>query len=565
MPLADTVKAKADTLKAPLAHAESPAAAGTDFHWTRAEIFAAGALTLADLLERVPGVTTFRSGWIASPQFATTFGSAARVRVFLDGLEVNALDPRSRGVLDLGEVPLWAMEDVSIERGADETRVYLRTWRVDRTTANTRTDVVTGDQSTNLYRGFFGRRFAHGEALQLAGQQYGTTSNQTFSGGDALALLGRFGIARGRWSIDAFAVRTSRSRDPQAPLISANGVTTTIPALKSTRTDAYVRAGYGDPDAGPWAQIMAARLNFQESTAHSTAVASLDTVDTTSAHNEFVAAFGLTRWGLRLSATDRLHRYGGTSHNALSGRATLDRGILALSVFGEQRGKDTTSSLEAVARITPLPFISFSGALTRRYGGRRPDDVAVNSARGEADLRLGRLWLGGGVLLRDAVTVPGLAVFDPSFAADRDERATGTFVTARGRVWKDIGVDGYFVRWSSAGLYRPGTQSREELYLRTNWLSRFPSGNFGLLFSLAHQYRQATYFSTAKVSGTSAGGLLLSSGGHALTTRLEIRILDAVIFGEQIYGIRPLARDDVPGFAFPSRINFYGVRWDFWN
>lgn len=558
---------KADTVKAPLTHAEGPPSVGTDYRWSRAEIFASGALTLADLLDRVPGVTTFRSGWIASPQVAAFLGSAARVRVFLDGLELDALDPRTRGVLDLGEVPLWAMEEVAVERGADETRVYLRTWRVDRTTPSTRTDVVTGDQNINLYRAFFGRRFGHGEALQLAGQQYGTTSNSTFSGGDALALLGRVGLARGRWSIDAFATRTSRSRDPQQQFQSPVATFTTIPALKATRTDAYVRGGYGDPESGPWAQILAARLNFQESTAHSTGTP-LDTVDTTVSHSEYVAAMGFTRWGVRLSATDRLHQYAGATHNALSGRASLERGVLALSLLAEQRSGDTTSSVEAAARLTPLPFLSLAGALTRRHGGPAGDNNPVNSARGEADVRLGRLWLGGGVMLRDGITVPGLAVYDPNYVAAHDDRATGAFLTARGRVWKDVGIDGYFVRWQNPGLYLPQSQSREEVYLQTNWLSRFPTGNFGFLLSIAHQYRQPTFFATSQLPGTNSPGVLLSSSGqvsHSLTAHLEIRILDAIVFGEQRYGIRPLARDEVPGFTFPVRINFYGVRWQFWN
>ena len=38
-----------------------------------------------------------------------------RIRVFFDGLEFDDLDPRTGGVLDLTEVPLWPLEELRIE------------------------------------------------------------------------------------------------------------------------------------------------------------------------------------------------------------------------------------------------------------------------------------------------------------------------------------------------------------------------------------------------------------------------------------------------------------------
>src|SRR5262249_18745902 len=65
---------RADSIKAPLAHAESPSelsSIGRRLYWSRDSLFATGALTVADLLERVVGVSTFRAGWISSPQIAS--------------------------------------------------------------------------------------------------------------------------------------------------------------------------------------------------------------------------------------------------------------------------------------------------------------------------------------------------------------------------------------------------------------------------------------------------------------------------------------------------------------
>jgi len=104
---------KADTIKAPIARAEMPPLIGiaSPFRWNRAELFASGALTVQDLLDRMPGVTTMRSGWIASPSVGAFEGDVRRVRVFIDGVERDAIDPRSDGVLDLTQIALWSFEE----------------------------------------------------------------------------------------------------------------------------------------------------------------------------------------------------------------------------------------------------------------------------------------------------------------------------------------------------------------------------------------------------------------------------------------------------------------------
>ena len=174
---------------------------------------------MVDLLDRIPGVTTFRSGWIATPQTATFNADFRRLRIFYDGIEMDVLDTRAGGVLDLSTIQLWTLEQLTIERSASELRLYMRTWRVDNTDPYTRVDVATGNEDTNLYRGFYGKRFDNGGVLQLAGQQYGVTSSRFAGSGDALSLLGRIGIARKSWSVDAFVNRTRATRGIQRPAL----------------------------------------------------------------------------------------------------------------------------------------------------------------------------------------------------------------------------------------------------------------------------------------------------------------------------------------------------------
>lgn len=560
----DTTKVKKDTIKAPLAEAPVPPllGVGPQYHWDRSQLYVSGAGTLLALLARIPGVTVIRSGWLASPQYAAYLGDPSRVRVFLDGMEMDALDPRSPGALDLGNVQLWSLEDVRVERGANELRVYLRTWRVDRTTTNTRIDVLTGDQGTNLYRAFYGKRFDNGMAFQLAGQQYGTNSDPTVGGGSDLALTGRVGWAGANWKIDAFASRSSRTRDQEDMVLV--GTTGGVPAQDRKLTDAYLRVAYHDPDStGFWLQALATTQRFNESTPFRgpLAFAPVDSADTSRNAAEYVAAAGVTQGALRFSATERLHRLPGRTMNALSGRLSFDRPHVAVSLLAEWRTGDTTSAEEGMVRFTPVSFITLAGAVTRRHGGGMG---ARYDMRGELGLRLVRLWLSGGVMRRDAESVPGLSAYDSSFAPATAGAATGIFGTARGKILGDIGVDLMAVRWNAPGYYRPQFQSREEIYLDTRWLSRFPSGHFGFYGSVGHEYRQNVIFPrTGSVEAINGGGAV-AQYSHVLVTRVEVRIHDAVIFWHSTYGITPLY-EYVPGYVQPRQRFLYGVRWQFWN
>jgi len=560
----DTAKTPRDTIKAPLAHAPVPRliGIGEQYHWDRDSMFATGAFNLIDLLDLVPGVTIFRSGWLSSPAQAAYLGDPTHIRIFYDGVEVDALNPSTGRVLDLTTIQLWTLEDVTIERNAGELRVYLRSWRVDRTTPSSRVDIASGDENTNLYRAFYGKRFGRGEALQLGLEQYGTTGGQFAGGGDQLSLLARLGWAHGPWSFDAFANRTQRTRDEQQALLGS-GV---IPELKARRTDAYVRAGYGDPDHGPWVQLMAASQEFDNNTAVDSLTSASGATDRTQSETQYVASAGITHGALRVGVDSRTHDFEHSTLKTLTEHASIDLGPAAFSLSAEQRWPDTSSTESATLKLSPLSFLALTGAVTHRHGGEvAPGASNTIDARAELGVRVHRVWLSGGVLRRGGVVVPGLSVYDTAFVATPSQPATGVFGTIRGPIYKDLGVDITGVRWSSPGYYRPQYQSRAELYLRTNWLSRFPRNNFGVLGSLAYEYRSTTPFPTPGSTETPVLGSVISGYSHTLTTRLEIRIIDATLFIQEFFTIYPPRIDYVPGFSVPRQQMIYGVRWHFWN
>jgi hypothetical protein len=558
----DTTPPPRDTVKAPIATAEAPVLADPSgsFVWDRRDMFSTGALTVQDLLTRVPGVTTIRSGWIAQPMFASFLGDPSRVRVFLDGLELIELDPRAGGIWDLSQIPLWALDDIRIERGAGEIRIHMRSWRVDRTTPFTRTDVYTGDQSTNLYRGLFGRRYQHGEILQLAGQQHGTDPGRNIESSDQLGMLARVGVARQNWSIDAFMLRGDRNRG----LTLTEPLSDSIPPTESTRSDAYLRAGWGRSDRGLWVQGIAhaSRYTFGGERISGTEPSS---ADTSRFESQYVLTGGYARGPLRASVTQRFRAGLQRRIATPSARVGFETTRLTLSALAEGRGVDSTRRLEVMGVARPLGFVYLAGAFGVERPRTLPDSLVTPEtpssptfARAEAGVRLRDVWFSGGIMRRDRVVLDAPRLYRSSTETGTDAAQDGLFAAIRGRIWKRLYGDFQGIQWSdSGGFYRAKYQSRSELYVSTQMIERFPTGNFHLLASAVHEYRSHSFW-------PDSSGVLRATGYRTISTLLQVRILQAEVFWNfrNILGER---YRQIPGFPATRQTNIYGVRWEFWN
>jgi hypothetical protein len=540
----DTIKkVPRDSIKAPFARAELPPTleVGRRLQWNRDSVLATGAITLADLLERVTGMTTLHAGWISAPAVAAYMGDVRRVRVFYDGLEITGLDPRSQGVLDLTQVNLWSVEDAVVEPTPDEVRVYLRSWRVRNTTAETRTDVSTGDQQTNLYRAFFGRRFDNGTGIQFGAQQYGTTPPSVFgTSSDQTSLIGRVGWAKRDWSVDGFFSRVGRHRgaifgETSAGLVGSSSGDS-IGAVSSTRNDAYLRVAYRDPDVSPfWAQVMAVGSKYGYTgtrtvpttglVTHEDSVRAVAPLDTSVFRSQYIASAGIVRGPLRATATQRLWGSGGRHLETPSLRASFVTSRLAVSGFTERASADSIGHSDATGQLTPLSFISLVGAFGRATDHRiRDSSFVADYVRAEIGLRVKNLWLVGGALRRDSVRLSPPRVFDTTFTGRREATAKGVTVAVRGQLWRLINADVSAIRWDdSLGFYRPRYQTRSELFIRSNFLQRFPTNDFGLMASIVHEYRSGVHFPVDKTD------VLTLPGYRTISTLLEIRILNATV------------------------------------
>jgi hypothetical protein len=570
-------------LRTPLARSEAPRllAVGESYHWNRDQLFASGSLTLADLLSSVPGLVAVRGGWLSTPMLANYGGDGSRVRIFYDGLELDALNPQTRHVEDLATIELWSVEDVSVEVGADEIRVYLRSWSVDHTTPYSRADIFTGNEQTNLFRAFYGQRFGGGEALQIGAQQF-TNINNVGGGGSGTSLFGRFGWANGPWSFDAVGDRVQRGMDP-ITRYQLNGALYPAPGLadfEGTYTTGYLRAGYGQPEHGVWAQLMASTQSFRNSSPQTATIDSATGVtlpgvpDTTASESQYVAAGGLSFGDLRVSGTERVRVF--ASHGIFSSpsaRASLTTGPLALSVFLEgnaptawatlqspQRVQTVPQSTESItARLTPLPFVSLLASANRTSStgapGAPPTAVAL---RGEAGFRVGQLWFAAGVMTRDTAQLQALSRYDTTYAPVGVGRATGTYGTIRGTMWNFLSADVQGISWGSSGSYRPQYEGRGQLSIKTEWLSHFPRHTFSFLASGVFEYQSAVPY---PVQGSVAQ---LSTPAEVFSTLVEIRILQGTL-SWQFRNLLGYQYYLVPGFIMPRQTSIYGIRWSFWN
>jgi hypothetical protein len=542
-----------DTIKAGLAQSELPVLADPSgsYHWTRAAMFSTGALTLQDLLDRTPGLTGLRTNWIPQPMMSAYLGDLRRVRVSIDGFQLDELEPTMRGVWDLSQIPIWGLDDLVVERSASEVRIVMRTWRVDRTTPVSRTDIYTGDQATNLYRGVFGRRYENGEVLQLAGQQYSATPGPRAESSDHLGFMSRVGIARRLWTADVVMLRQSRQRGRNF----TQSFSDTMPGTESTRSDAYFRFAWTDTARGWWTQGLAGASVY---TWHAPELPANSTLpDSGVSRSQYVWSSGYSRGAMRASFTQRFLLGSGRHVATPSGRLSFDAKRLTISAYGEGRGLDSTRRFDVSAVARPVGFAFVGGS----FGTEVPLADSAGSpvfSRVEAGVRVRDLWLSGGLMRRDPVKLDAGSIVLPNTPAVQDSSATATFASVRGRVWKAIYLDAHAVRWSdTAAAYRPQYQTRTEVYLSTARLDRFPTGNFHVRMAAVHEYRSTMLWPDST-------GFTRVSGFRTWSTLLQFKIVSAEIFWNYRNTLNH-RYEQIPGYRMPRLSSVYGVRWEFWN
>ncbi len=578
-----------DTVRAPIARFERPPTydlQGDRLLLDRKQILSSGSINLADLLDRVPGVATFRSGWMAGLHTASYNGDFSRVRVFVDGIELDPVEARNGGVLDLDDIPLWTLEELRIERTPGEVRVWLRSWSYEKTIPFTRADIFTGDRNTNGFRGLFARRYDNGFVLQVGAQQAATQTGQvsafTTSGtkknagdGSQQVINSRIGWSKRRLTIDLYGNVSQRDRDAQR----ARKDFTPLPAFKGARRDAYLRVGFGDTATGFWSQavlaVAATRLDGVGDSASSGsggtsngAVEGPDTAtvasrDSLRSRTQQMIAIGYRAKGWQYSFVDRVRPVNGRSFHSPALRASVGSARLGGGLYAERRGIDSTTRVDLYSRVELRPWLVLALSQSRRRPSGDSLRPATTTSRAEAGLRLGRFNFGGGVIREDTVAYRSPVLLGASGALLDAGPATGFMGSARGRLFKDLSLDVQGLRWNTAQFGRPRMNVRTELALVSEWRSRFPKGQFGFSLRLTYDMRSEVPFFYGLKTDKSAD-IRSTVPANVMNALMEIRIQRATLF----YVYRNLTGGDyeqIPGLTMPPAVQMYGVRWEFFN
>ena len=550
-----------DSVKAPFATADGEVigAHGREWRWRGDQVFQTGATSLAELLETIPGVRVMRSGFLMSPHVVAWLGDPGRVRVFFDGVEFDALNPRAGRAQDIGAIPLWNLDEVRVEATPGELRVHLQSWRVERTTAATRVDVVTGDAETNLYRGFFARRFQSGLGLQFGFQQSSQAIRDRGGDGDGLSMFARAGVARERWSIDAVGQRDGRTRNATL----REDAPGSVPPFTGGLSSSYLRFAIGSPDrSSAWAQVIAAGLSFNEETPPTQLSGGfgsvpVDTVDSNSFRAQYVVAAGVRRGAAAASAAARYRRIAGESVFSPSLRVRFEGSRFSVRAFAERAGEDSTMRADVSVHASPLGWLSLSASASRRSPMDDHPDPEATILRAEALLRVRGAELTAGIVSRDSARSPALPIFARGITAAAASDASGLLYGLRVPVYKALIADVLGTRWESVDLYRPKDEVRVRLGLDTEWRSRFPRGDFTVRAS-------GTMVNYSRWLVPTEEGVVSMAGTRVYSTLLEVRIKTATIFWEfrNPAGAR---YETVPGYLMPRLMNLYGVRWRFTN
>ncbi|HXY20366.1 MAG TPA: hypothetical protein VEH83_10265 [Gemmatimonadales bacterium] len=519
-----------------------------------------GALSLGELLAKIPGVFLARAGWFGRPEVLHYAGQgAASVELFWDGFAMDPLGRDSAG-FDLSQISLGLLQRVEVEVLPTVLRVYLFSDAQLVRRPRTETSFATGDASTNTYRIRYLNRWKDGVGVGVGVEFLGTAaSNSSTSHSNNLTVWGK-----GSWSpsprlgVEYQAVSMSVDRDGY-PVNAADGTPFTLPNPKSHRSDVFFRgfAATRDDGMGLRFDALAGSTSYTDSSA---------ALDRSELQGAAILGYRAERWSSDLTA--------------------------------RVRDTSTPFELQLRAAASPLSLLTVSGSVDGRThtGARHSLDASLG-----AELRPWRaLAIHGAARLRDAVASPAVLtdtaqkVTDVSGGvsvtgslADLDVTYTrhGAFRAPVYGIFDSV-VPGYpslAVRTVSASFaFRPA------LFLSLAGWYRHPLDPVTSAYEPPHHARvTATFRSrllpilrrnafdfTAEVGveswshgamGVDANNLPVRlPGAVVFDYRAEMRLLGAALF----WTIRN-ARDEhyalVPGVPMPPPAQRYGVRWEFTN
>lgn len=558
--------------------------AGQSWLWGPNELQYFHGLSVADLLERIPGLIVTRSGAFGQPAGVSPFVSGGgRFRIFLDGYELRATNA---SLPDLQRIPLVNLESMRVERGLHEVRVDLVSYRHRDVRPLAMVEGMDGDFDSRALRGFFSRPLG-GRLVGEIGLDLVETDGYRNSGPfGATNVIGRLSYAftpevgvqleYRQGSVDrerrnpAGTTVTDESYDRRETILRARGRflgrlavealvgRTTQERAGSDTVSLALRsvqaAGRATLDFGAGRLSGGLRLHRGEEDGWAPdateAWARADFVPA-----PYLAATGEVRsltiggeGGLELEGTLRAGPWGGLS--VFGTVAAGERGVMAL--------QDTALVLGTIGGIGGIPGLPVEDTVT--VGVFRSLVSSVNAFRAGAELVRGRVSLGAALVTHDlGAQVPYGWDFDRGAAPFAGDRVTG--VEAYGSVplyFPELRLSGWYARFfgDAERTYLPLQVGRAALEFRRVYLG----GNFEPTVRVELDARdQALSYNRA------TGGLDVTPRYGLVNLFVQLRIIDIRVFWAFQNFANTNTAFDVPGTFLPGGRALYGVRWYFRN
>lgn len=511
--------------------------------------------TLADVLQRVPGVYLWRGGWVGRTEYPDYRGRGpASVEYFVDGIAYLPIGPDSLGV-DPSFFSLSMYDRVEIERWPGGLRVHLFTDRHGSKAPYSRVGISSGDKSIARYAGALEYRFGNGLGIAAAGERMvaptatGTSSNFDITN---MWLQANY-LPSARLGFQAQLIRSSPDRKP-----FVESPDTLELRLTGERNDAQVRAFWRarPDDLGLRVDGFLARTGWTGGG-----------VDDAIRQGGAVVAWRTPTFGVSGRLFNR-SRWTPWDLRGEVGWTPLARASAAAEVGYQTHDLDRTSRWVSLRGALALP-LGFEAQATVRTGSivSAPTvltDQAQQLTDWQGTLRWQRPWasLEVGYGQTDAFRPQPFRPFTPGIPgvarAPRTEWLTVGWRLAP-RKWLT------FEGWYSDPVSRAGpdgvppTHSLTTATIRSKFLRRFKSGIFDLKAQLAFES-----WGDGVIGRDSLGAPIALDGASFWRTEIELRLDSFLLYWER-YNMQASQKTYVPRFPIGNFVSTFGVKWEFAN
>ena len=539
----------------PAAGAPGPLAPAARHVFTADSLRFTGALTLADLLARVPGVFIARGGFYGQAEVAFYGGRGpAGIEVFWDGMPYLPVG-RDSVFLDCGRIPLSPLERVEVLRSPDRLRVDLITLRAGDTEPRTSVVVAQGDFDLTTYQAGFARRWRSGVGLSLGATinslngDAGTTSE--FRQSDAWLKLEYVPSATLGGSYQM--LRSSARRAAAAR----------VDPWESERRDGLLRAFVASRADGLGWRVEGTIAS--SSAAGDSAVSNAHVYQTglQLSHRSPRTALtlgGRLAYGYRPGQVEWTGSWLPLPWLTLAGSARWDR------YSGDRRASRVAAS--AGVRF-PLGFTARAEVVTgdQRGAPRWVADSAQRTVDWTGSVRWASSWAEIEVarVERDAFRPAGIpAGLRPLALLGPTPRTSQLTVHGVLRPLPGVTLSAWYADpLRGGGDFEPPRHARYAATFSSKFWRVYKSGAFALRAEIAAESWSGGLGGVERDTLGVTSQLVLS-GSTFIDWHLEMQIVGVTLFW-QMRNATAMRNGYVPGLAFPTIIQFYGARWTFRN